>query len=543
VTRAVAALLVSLLPACGGSPSEPGDSPATSGDVGQSSEAIVASEVIARGQAWVDAQVPYCQAVNHGWDAACGKTCERTGAAANPEWDPYRSDCSGFVSWAWGLPPPGLVVTGLANSSVSTPIDAVDLAPGDALYAADKSHIILFAGWVTPHSKMHIMHEGDCGKVAEAKDWGVSSVSGSTVYFSWGGTYVATRYNSISFQPPSCDRTDGQFTFSCDGEEPGLHCLNVDEPQDPESWSDNYFCSKRDLGMKWSVSGPVPGMDCTAVFEAADPQAGAWSDDYLCLPKQSPWAFSYSSAGPIAGKSCVQWNEPADLDQSWSDNYVCSEPVHTFANAGFEFSAAGPLSDKNCVNVDEPSDPDTWKDNYFCSDADVGMKWSYAGPIADMDCTAVTEASEEQSAAWSDNYLCLPKGSPFKFSWSSAGPIDGKSCVRWFDHAESSDTWLDNWLCLDPPTLAEPPSENSGGGSGAGSVGPGSGSGGSGASGSRQKTRVVAGESAGCAFAARAAPSDWSWSLALVLVFAGRRRGGKPRWVATATRARSSTGP
>lgn len=475
--------------------------------------------MIARAQSWVDAQVPYCQAANHGWDAACGQTCNRTGAAANPAWDPYRSDCSGFVSWAWGLPPPGLVVTGLAKPSVSAAINAVDLQPGDALYASDHSHTFLFAGWATPHSKMHIMAESDCGKVAEAKDYSVSSISGSTVHFSWG-TYTAARYNSISFAPPSCDRSDGNFTFSCDGAEPNLHCVNVDEPADPDAWSDNYFCSAKDLGMQWSSSGPIAGMDCTNVYEAADPEAAAWSDDYLCVPPQSTVALSYSSAGPLAGKSCVQWNEPADLSQSWSDNYLCSEPVYTFSAGGFSFGGAGPIDGKSCVNLDEPADPDTWSDNYFCSDADLGMQWSHAGPIDGMDCTNVTESADEQADAWSDNYLCLPKASGYQFSWSSAGPIVGKSCVRWFDHAENSDTWLDNWLCVEQLAPPTPP--------GSGGSGPLLGEpvafGGAASTSSHQNAPVHAGLDTGCAIGPRPGQTPWAVLLALSALALRRRR-------------------
>jgi hypothetical protein len=62
-------------------------------------------------------------------------------------------------------------------------------------------------------------------------------------------------------------RQDLRATFSCDGEQPALHCVNVNEPDDPDSWSDNYFCSANDLGMQWSSSGPIAGMDCTNVAE------------------------------------------------------------------------------------------------------------------------------------------------------------------------------------------------------------------------------------------------------------------------------------
>jgi hypothetical protein len=510
-------LLVAFLCAGCGAP-DPGSSEPEA--VLSTSEAIESSDVLARAQSWVDAQVPYCQAPNHGWDAVCQKTCNRTGAAANPEWDPYRSDCSGFVSYAWGLPPPGKVVSQLAQSSVTTKIDATELQPGDAIHASDTSHIMLFDGWVTPYSKMRIMQEGNCGKVAEVKEYNVQSLSGSTVHFSWD-TYVAVRFNSISFTPPSCDRTAGPFTFSCDGEQPDLHCVNVDEPEDPDTWSDNYFCSTMDLGMQWSSSGPIDGMDCTAVSEAAEPEAAAWSDNYLCVPKQSPYAFSYSSAGPIEGKTCVQWNEPADTGGSWGDNYVCADPVYAFSAGGFSFSGAGALDGEHCVSVDEPSDPDTWSDNYFCSHDDVGLVWSYAGPVDGMDCTNVTESAEEDAAAWSDNYLCLPADSNYRLTWSSAGPIDGQTCVRWFDHAEKSATWLDNWMCIEDLTAPDP-TGSGGGGSGGSGVEPG-GSGGSGAP-THQATRVVAANDGGCAIGGSRTSSGWELLGALGALALVRRR-------------------
>ena len=329
--------------------------------------------------------------------------------------------------------------------------------------------------------------------------------------------------------PPSCDRSAGGFTFSCDGAQEKGTCVNVDEPGDPDTWSDNYFCSDLDIGMQWSASGPIADMNCTQVFEAAEPNAAAWSDNYLCVPPQSPFALSYSSAGPIDGKSCVHWNEPADLVNSWSDNYVCTSPVHVFSAGGFTFSAAGAVDGKHCVVVDEPSDPDTWTDNHFCSDEDVGMQWSYAGPIAGMECTNVTEPSDGEADTWTDNYLCLPAGSDYTFTWSYAGPIDGKTCVRWFDHSENT-TWIDNWMCIDqvaPPT-GTGGSAGSAGSAGSGGAGGGAwGTGGAGSgdgSGGGQQSQVVAGDDGGGCSVRGRARSVLGWELFGWLVFVALRR-------------------
>jgi hypothetical protein len=250
-------------------------------------------------------------------------------------------------------------------------------------------------------------------------------------------------------QPQTCDRSAGGFTFSCDGPQTGQTCVNVNEPQDPDSWSDNYLCSAQDLGMKWSASGPIAGMDCTGVTEAADPQSTAWSDDFLCLPPESPYIFSWSSAGPVAGQTCVQWNEPGDT-HSWGDNYLCFTARSAFTSPPFTFSGSGAIAGQTCVSVNEPSDPDTWSDNYLCSDGDFGLKWSDNQPIAGLTCTNVLEPADPQAAAWADNYFCAPPQTPWAFSWSGAGPIAGKSCVRWYEAADLAGTWNDNWLCFDP---------------------------------------------------------------------------------------------
>src|SRR5438132_381240 len=76
------------------------------GDADAAAElAALAAPAVARAHAWVDARLPYCQAINHARDddAECPTFCDRP---EHPEWDAYRSDCSGLVSWAWRMPTP-----------------------------------------------------------------------------------------------------------------------------------------------------------------------------------------------------------------------------------------------------------------------------------------------------------------------------------------------------------------------------------------------------------------------------------------------------
>ncbi len=244
-----------------------------------------------------------------------------------------------------------------------------------------------------------------------------------------------------------CDNTAGPLTFSCDGPNDGLHCVSIDEPADPDSWSDNVICTQGDIGFRWSNAGPIDGMNCVQVSESAEDEAAAWADNYACLPSDAPYRLFWSSAGPIAGAACVHLDEQADPG-SWQDNYLCTRPVADFSAGGFTFSGDGPNDGLFCISVDEPSDPDTWSDNNFCSDQDVGMRWSHDGPIDGMRCIQIVEPAEDEAAAWSDNYLCLPEDSEYVFTWSSAGPIAGMDCVRWYEAADLDGSWSDNYVCV-----------------------------------------------------------------------------------------------
>ncbi len=109
-----------------------GGMPGSASDGGTS---LVTAGPVAQALLWVAAKMPYCGGVQNGPDAICGGTCRRTGAANNPAWNPYRSDCSGLVSFAWGLPAPGLTTKEMAPLSrlQSTAVPGNSLQPGDAL--------------------------------------------------------------------------------------------------------------------------------------------------------------------------------------------------------------------------------------------------------------------------------------------------------------------------------------------------------------------------------------------------------------------------
>jgi hypothetical protein len=119
-----------------------------------------------------------------------------------------------------------------------------------------------------------------------------------------------------------CLRANGPFSWNCAGLVAGVVCTQILEPQDPDTWTDNYFCASSDLGMRWSFAGPISGMRCTSIYEPAEPPGHTWRDNYLCVPPDSHYHFLWSYAGPLMGQNCLQWFEPVDPN-TWGDNYLC----------------------------------------------------------------------------------------------------------------------------------------------------------------------------------------------------------------------------
>jgi len=135
-------------------------------------------ESVARGQLWVDAKVPYCQAPNHqpDHDTACASTCTRPDVA---EWDPYRSDCSGFVSF---------------KMDITSVINAADLAPGDAVN--NSTHMMLFVGWETPGTRATFMEEPGCSSTEPyAREFTADvTIDMTSITVLHHGTFTAIRY-------------------------------------------------------------------------------------------------------------------------------------------------------------------------------------------------------------------------------------------------------------------------------------------------------------------------------------------------------------
>jgi cell wall-associated NlpC family hydrolase len=99
-------------------------------------------EFLGRAKNWVDASVPYDQSATR---------------------DNYRTDCSGFVSYAWTLAESA--VTGTLNQ-YSNQVSFDDMQPGDALNnqtTGNSGHVVLFVKWVDKTNGTFIAYEENGG--------------------------------------------------------------------------------------------------------------------------------------------------------------------------------------------------------------------------------------------------------------------------------------------------------------------------------------------------------------------------------------------
>jgi hypothetical protein len=182
--------------------SAPGDE-----SLGDTSSAITESTIVSRGMEWVNAELHYCQAAHDAvdYDSSCWAwegSSHRCDRESNAAWNAYRSDCSGFVTWAWGLPAVGdggYVTSDFApyDDAFSRTIDGVDLRPGDALNKTPDGHIVLFKEWVSAGRTAVFMEEPGCSASEPYAHEFTSnvSISGDEVYIDYeGATFYAIRF-------------------------------------------------------------------------------------------------------------------------------------------------------------------------------------------------------------------------------------------------------------------------------------------------------------------------------------------------------------
>lgn len=131
--------------------------------------------IIDRAMGWVDRRVLYSQ------------TPQRSVGG-------YRTDCSGLVSMAWELPPPGNTTHSFAggpwDNGRSRRIGWDELEPGDALNWPAR-HIMLFAGWLDEnHTRFCTIEEYNWGRPASILH---HSVNETTRGQRFRNVYIPTR--------------------------------------------------------------------------------------------------------------------------------------------------------------------------------------------------------------------------------------------------------------------------------------------------------------------------------------------------------------
>ena len=196
-----AATLLALAAGCS-STDVPGSGEAT-GSTQEEALTLSTSDAIGRAELWVAAKLPYCQSANHArdYDQACSTYCSRPN---NPEWDPYRSDCSGLVSWAWGLPSPGRVTTQFApfQNDITHTIAPLDLQEGDALNNSD--HVMLFKEWKDPGKSAVFIEEPGCSTTIDYAHEFTSNVTitNDQIHVAYVNmTFSAIRYTKLTSAP------------------------------------------------------------------------------------------------------------------------------------------------------------------------------------------------------------------------------------------------------------------------------------------------------------------------------------------------------
>jgi len=153
------------------------------------------SAAVKRAAQWADMQLKYCQAPNgaRDYDTACSTYCHRS---HNKEWDKYRSDCSGLVSFAYGLPAPGRVTSQFApfTGDISFTIHPKDLKPGDAINAVPSEHIMIFVKWLDANkTKAQFIEEPGCSHNPPYATYTNTEVA-------FKGEYMKLRCNGMQFR-------------------------------------------------------------------------------------------------------------------------------------------------------------------------------------------------------------------------------------------------------------------------------------------------------------------------------------------------------
>lgn len=164
------------------------------------------------------------------------------------------------------------------------------------------------------------------------------------------------------------------------------------------------------VSLTWSSCGkPGKGIDgescpsrrtlralrCTLVNEPSDPNG--WNDNKICVPSSSTIHLYWTHCDTYAG--CGQ--DPASIGSDPGLLHLGSVKSGKGTPSGIKYPY--------CVQWNVPKDPDTWTDNWLCSDQDIGMTFGSAGGPG---CTKISEVSDSDANWSSGYYLCVTNNPP-----------------------------------------------------------------------------------------------------------------------------------
>ncbi|WP_242909512.1 hypothetical protein [Actinomadura terrae] len=115
-------------------------------------------------------------------------TSDRVSYSQSDYHNGYRTDCSGFVSMALGLPKPGENTVGLTSSRYTERISMSELKKGDLVMDASGTnttrHVVIFEKWANSAHTSYWAYEqrGHYGTDHRTRDYGLSSGSEYKAY-------------------------------------------------------------------------------------------------------------------------------------------------------------------------------------------------------------------------------------------------------------------------------------------------------------------------------------------------------------------------
>ena len=180
-----------------------------------SAQAQPGSEAIERARSWVEANVGYSGS-NY----------------FTNEYGTYRTDCSGYISMAWGLPSSLTTVT---LPSVSYAIAKDALEPGDILnnpLPGTSGHVVLFAGWADAQQTEYYAYE-------ESPSGGAHLSQIPYPYWPGYGTFTPRRYVGTTSKTP-----------------PPVTVPEAPKPKGPAPLTDGDFV--RNDGVVYRIAGGAP---------------------------------------------------------------------------------------------------------------------------------------------------------------------------------------------------------------------------------------------------------------------------------------------